>query len=696
VAWLALGLLSGAGRSVLPTRSEASPEPSRPVEAVVTVAGHWRSRYGSWSARVTVERLRQRAWVGTWRSAVYLEVPAGDDLPGYGSRLRVQGFLKRPPGFANRTPVRPGAWRISLKSRRLMEAEAPGPWWGRVSSALRRRVDGLWNGPAAHEPGLAVARALAVGDPSLVPADWLRGLRRSGLGHLLAISGLHVGLVAGGPLLIPGLGRASRLALSLAAIGLYLVVVGPRPSLLRASLMAAVGMSALLVHRPPAAANSLAWCLLLFLGGRPGLVEDLGFALTFAAVGGLIALAPILARRWGGGSRSPRRLLAATVAAQVATLPWSVPAFHLINPVAALWNLLAIPWTALTLAVSLLWVTVALFLPGLGRLTVWVLDLVAAPYGWPGLIAPGLSGAFPLVLSASGATLLAAALVTCLLRRCAGLVMLAITVGVVGCPFRSPAREPELVVLDVGQGDAVLLREAGRSVLIDGGGWRGEGVAQRVLLPALVDEGVRRLDVVILSHPDVDHCRGLEEVASFLPVKEVWTAPGWRRSGCAARLLTLPGTRLRVLWSGQDRQVGGWHFKVLNPVPGSRGNDNGRSLVLLASVVGGRVLLTGDIDTAAEHRLMERWGERLRCDVLKVAHHGSSTSSGWPFLEAAGPRLAVISAGRQNPYGHPSEEVMQRLERRRIPILRTDLHGAVHIRFGPSRALHVHLPGSPR
>ena len=209
--------------------------------------------------------------------------------------------------------------------------------------------------------------------------------------------------------------------------------------------------------------------------------------------------------------------------------------------------------------------------------------------------------------------------------------------------------------------------------------------------------GVRRLEAVILSHPDLDHCGGLAQITAFFPVDEVWSAPGWSPRGCIPELYCLPGVRIRALWAGEEMRVGRWALRVLNPEPGARRGVNDRSLVLLATFEEHSFLLTGDIEESTERRLLRTYPEALRdVDVLKVAHHGSRTSSIEEWLDHTQPSLALVSAGIDNLYGHPSLEVMKRLEERRVLTLRTDQQGLVRLEIGETGALRISLPGSPK
>lgn len=727
-----------------PAAVPAAIDPARPVAAVGRVVDHWRVDRDDASARFRLSRLRQGLRVERTALEVRLVVPAGERLPGTGAELRVKGYLGRSPGFANGIPTPPGPWRLRAKSRRLVEVlEGPGAvaglsarWRGRVEAAMaeaealaaereagQRAGVGGDDREATDRAGAALARTLVLADSSGLPERWRRGLRRAGLAHLLAVSGLHVGLVAG-IVLVAGafLPWRLRLVLGLVAILGYLLLAGPRPALLRAALMGGLAALALLAARVPSGANALAVAAAVLVLSRPALVDDLGFRLTATATAGILFLAPALARRWAGRSgegdddaeeaarrarsgrpssvRHLRRLLApplaATVAAQLASLPVAAPTFHLLSWTAPLANLVAVPWTAAALAVALAWTATALAAPPLAARLLPLLDGVAAPFGWPSLGPPAWWGT--LAVAAPPAVALAVAGLAALwllapLRRLPVLAVVLLLLPALRWGGEGPARHAglEAAFFDVGQGDAILLRDGPRALLVDGGGWPSGDLGGRVLVPALVAEGVGWLDAVLLTHPDRDHCRGLVDLASYVAIGEAWLARGMPRRGCAGELAAAvagQGGAVREVAAGDRRRLGRWRLEVLHPPAPDEASDaadasgdNDDSIVVLASAAGRRLLLTGDIEAPAERRLMRTWGDLLRSDVLKLAHHGSKTSTSAGFLAAAAPRLAIASAGHRNPYGHPAELVRRRLRQRRVPLLRTDHHGMIHLAF---------------
>jgi competence protein ComEC len=245
---------------------------------------------------------------------------------------------------------------------------------------------------------------------------------------------------------------------------------------------------------------------------------------------------------------------------------------------------------------------------------------------------------------------------------------------------------PEIDVLDVGQGDAILLRSGRKTLLLDGGG---HGIDPRfgrsTLIPMLVDRGVISIDAVALSHPHPDHCGGLIAVLSDLPVGELWIVPRHLREPCGRRLLdeAMAGQVMLVpLATGRRMHLGAFSLNPIVPtITFKRSTLNNSSVVFQAATGRRNVLLTGDAENDAEQWLLDGHFD-LHADILKVGHHGSRTSTGQPFLEAVHPRISVISCGRHNPFGHPGASVIAALHRAGAQVYRTDREGTISILCG--------------
>ncbi|MEM1180599.1 MAG: ComEC/Rec2 family competence protein [Acidobacteriota bacterium] len=719
----------------------------------------WPDDRGAVRVAVRLHELVQgdRRWFPEGLAYVRIQAAGDGDLRGLerGARVGLRGYWGRPAAVRNFRPQGPGRWRLAVPSPRFVERLGAATAARKSLNVGRSYLQGSasrWN----DQDAAALVSALWLGDAHNLPIRWRRALRATGLAHLLVVSGLHVGAVAAllwlataaGQALTSAVGwrswrsgRLVRVAVTFVGVVGYALLVGPRPSVERAAWMAGVALVALGLQRPPAAVNALSVAVVVLMTLDPRVVTELGFQLSVAATAGILFFSDRVAGP--AGSAGPRWPLAvgASVAAQLAVAPFAAPAFALVHPVSPWLQLLALPWLLVTLGLGGAALVLGVAAPGLdpspalAPCTVW-LDALADLHtlgpgglpltGWP--VAAFGAGAWTLVGAVGGVLLLAPTWLPGLRRRFSelsagtgtaegsrrfqsvgvfgvavcGLLALgslffrvfAAPGGAAGAPQPPGEDDAQVVALDVGQGDALLLRSRALNVLVDGGGWRRGDIASKVLVPALADLGVRRLDAVVLTHPDTDHCAGLLDLTAYLQIAEVWTAPGWG-AGCAGHLVGRRGIQLRPFWRGRRLVGGPWVIEALWPPPAHRpkdGDDNAGSLVLRAEAFGRSILLTGDIDTAVEARLDP---SRLAASVLKVAHHGSKSSTSPIFLRRVDPKLALVQAGADNFYGHPHPTVLGRLRGRRIQILRTDRHGAVSVTWGELGPMRRWVSGIP-
>lgn len=581
-------------------------------------------------------------------------------------------------------------------------------WLERARASLRARLERTLPPHAA-----AVARALLLGDGPAVEGPERDALRGSGLAHLLAVSGLHVALLAAfvylaferllrGRVLDPP--RAAALATIPVVLG-FALVAGGAPSVWRAASMAVIvaGLRALRRRPRPLAVTSLA--IVLFAIASPDDALRPAFLLSATAT-----LAIVTGSRIEGASApSPvssetersattlREAFAMSARTTLATAPlviWcfgELPVFGVVANVVLLpiGTLLLVPLAfahALLASLGLESITAPLFVASLDAL-VGAAELFAR--ATPGTALPPPSTIQGWILAAGAMGLLA-------LRRPRHLALVALaTVGALGLAevhLRALAK-PEgllrLTQLDVGQGDgAILDLPDGSAMLIDGGGGRPDP-GERALVPLLRARRRDALAVVVISHPHPDHFAGLHALlpeldAGRLTIDEVWDggqAEAEEPHGPAAALLRAFRRRgVRVRAPCGEHMLGGARVEVRWPCPsfdaGYDANDN--SLVLRVSHGRRAILFTGDVERHAEAALVASDVD-LRADVLKVPHHGSRTSSSEAFLARVRPSVAVASQGRGNGYGHPHPDVVARYEALGIPLLRTRELGGVVI-----------------
>jgi competence protein ComEC len=580
---------------------------------------------------------------------------------------------------------------------------------------IRARAEAaLSKGTPVRESELA--RGFVLGDDDRIDPATVEDFRRSGLSHLLAVSGQNVALLAmlAMPILAAlGLALRARLLWVLGLIAVYVPLAGAGPSIVRAGTMGAIGVFATLAGRRAPRFHALLVAAIVTLAIDPGIASDVGWQLSFAAVLGILLLAAplrraILERIGSGGWRRPLAEGAAvTTAATLATAPLIAFHFEAISTTTLLANLLAFPAVAPAMSLGML-AAAGGQLPGfpvgvVNALDAPLLAYIAQVAAWCGRpswaylqVSLGLGG---LIGSYAAIALFAAMALRWSRRRrlqalragrarrrrssahrlprlgpalaCAVAVAAIVWLSGVG---RGASAEPpssglRIEVLDVGQGDAILLQPPGAAaVLVDGGPW-GDGLAAK-----LRAEGVASLGAVIATHDQADHVGGIPELLGRMRIRALLYGVLGRRLLRTARAA---GVALKRVAQGSELRSGDLRVDVIWPttealeerMPGE--DPNRLAVVAVARWRDFSMLLTADAEAEATPL------DPGPVDVLKVAHHGSEDDGLAGLLDRIDPKLAVISVGEDNPYGHPAPSTLRTLSEHHVPTLRTDSLGTV-------------------
>lgn len=688
VALVAAGLLAGAAVSLLQ-------------------GAEWRRQTalaGDSGAREWTGIVEADPTPGTYGASVRLRIVGG---PLDGARVRITW-----PGDAQ-TPDLGRTVRFAA----ILDPLPPGEDWARrVARSGACATGSAWRAEVgAWRPGLAgqllawrAARLEQLHDIPGVGGDLLEGIvlgdrrrllgtsaeedfRILGLTHLVAVSGSHLALACAAVAGLGGLLRVPRRPLILATMvagAAYALVTGMAYSALRSLWMLGVGGIGQLVGRRGSGMASLGVAVVLVLAVEPWAIYDVGLQLSALAVGGLLLFGS-LGSMWASYGLCGLRarvadLLALTCVAQAVTMPVIGSVFGVVSLLAPVANAIAGPLVSVALWLGLVGTAVGSVLPGMGMLLARAAATVLAVTAW---VASGLAQLPGAAISIGGGPLMVVGAVAAAgaawawwpvprSGRTSRLAAAGVTVATLALAIGpSPGRAAEMVVLDVEQGDAILVREGGRTMLVDVGADAG------TLREALARQHVRRVDVLVLTHAHDDHTGGLGGMSGTVQVgwigvpriSEANTGTDAFAAACGG----MTGEPLRPLTAGDSWWIGKVHVLVLWP----RGDvstlgTNDTSIVLRVTMGEFDAVLTGDAEQAAQEGLLAV-GDCTHVEVLKVPHHGSTNGLTAEGLAAWSPRDAIISVGEGNDFGHPNQETLDALAGADVRVWRTDYSGDI-------------------
>ena len=590
-------------------------------------------------------------------------------------------------------------YAAEILEREAAEKASPRYWPLRVSARVKEKLYEVFDAQTAP-----LAAALVLGDKSGLSGHFLAMSRRAGLAHVIVISGMHVSFLAG--LMAALLGRRKRwtAALTLLLLGFFALMAGGTPSAWRAVILCGAGLVAPLAGRENDPPTSLLAALMLLLLVNPYAAASVSLQLSFAAVAGIELLTPGLVKKW-----TPKRPkgaawyvrawwgfragvaagLAVSLGAILFTTPLTALYFSAVSLIGPVSNLLTLWAVSACFLLSVLAAAVSFLLPGAAVVLAWPAKWLLRWLLW---VIPAL-GSLPfasvtLTSSYYAIGLFALYAIVCLnlfwpskgKKRLRVPLLCSLALVVVCVSFTRlefVLGDMTVAVLDVGQGQSVCIQSGGRTVLVDCGGTGDPG---GVAADYLADQGIGTLDLLVLTHYHADHANGVSELMERLEVRAVALPDVDGEDPLRRKVLALAeeeGSEVAYITSNTVWPLGEEGTLTLY-APLGDGGSNERGLSVLATVGDYDVLLTGDMNSAVEERLVKYAG-LPDIELLVAGHHGSRTSTGEVLLDAVRPETAVISVGENNNYGHPAQETLERLAEREIAIYRTDLSGTVVI-----------------
>jgi competence protein ComEC len=653
-------------------------------------------------------------------------IPSKDAGPvpplDYGMTISLRGTLERPTDSRNPGEFSPRQYYTANGIEALMTVRAPdrvvvlqsqGGWWflREIVFPLRRSILASIEATVGGEEG-ELLKGLLIGERGGMSALTRRAFMDSGVAHILAVSGSNVAVVAGALIFVLGVCRFPRRFIALpVALGLlvYMWITGSQPPVVRATIMAMTVLAGRMLRMRAHPLNSCGIAALVMFALEPRQLFDIGFQLSFGAVISIIVLYPRLSaplsrfnrRLWyGKAAAAVLRLGAVSVAATVGTLPLTALSFGRISLIGIAANMIIVPVSGVSVvlgmvtasaaplctAVAMIYGTVnEILLTVTLRVAEWCAALPCATMDTmrfrPVFILPFY--AFLFVLCSLGRP--------GQFRRALVGLLLALNCTVFAPEGRAYERERGVLrvsVIDVGQGDAILLEcPAGQTILVDTGPGPREPGRETSVVPFLMRRGIERIDLLVLTHAHDDHAGSLPAVLSSFDVRcIIWNGSIPKMPSYAPLRSVLSSFKdlVQVHAGSLICDIPFVRLYILAPpavtAGGSRSpadNSNQCSLVMKVVFAGASLLLTGDAEEHEEIPLVESYADLLRADILKVGHHGGKAGTSDVFLNTVRPSQAVLSVGRHNRFGHPSDAVLDRLAVRDIAVARTDRDGAV-------------------
>ena len=558
------------------------------------------------------------------------------------------------------------------------------------------------------ETGLLMG--LLAGDRSGIPEMLRSDFQRSGLVHVLAISGFHVVLLAGMLMIfLKATGIPHKIVTIIASILLtiYVPVTGGSPAVRRAVMMFVIPQIGTLFGKPANTLNSLGVALLLIILPEPSVIWNPGFQLSFAATAGIIIGTPHNPTKLLPDSFKQNKLWQkiqsfaidptyVTLCATLATAPFLIHHFKTLSPFAWFGNLIIVPAISLGMQAGLFaqlspvdficgtFCAAARFFLRLASLLTRILSDCAAASMTVGPFPPAVLLALGILI-----LLLPVCYKNYIARKYMFLCILAASASFAFEAYQE-IRHPSwtLTTIDVGQGDSHLIKApSGRYFLVDAGDNSRQDSGKDIIVPFLHHIGVSKLDALIITHPDKDHFGGALSLLKMFPIKELWASdcsmkeskPDWQQVLQEARKRNIPIRNIHrgILWKEKY-----FEMRTIHPRNDVCVEANEGSITLRLKGFGHSAVLTGDLTVKGEKEIMKT-DAYLKSDVLKLGHHGSKTSSSVPFLNAVSPTYAIIPSGRKNRFHHPHKQVTDRLDSLHIPYINTAKKGTITFTFSP-------------
>lgn len=541
-------------------------------------------------------------------------------------------------------------------------------------------------------------QGILLGDTSDIESEIKDDFRKCNLSHMLAVSGAHLSYLVLGintVLSKKAFGIRRRKILSIIFILIFMVIVNMSPSVVRAGISTIIAIFATLIYRKQDTYTTISIALLLTLLNNPFAIFDVGLQLSYLATLSIIVFYSKFTQKQFNNKVKKYLYESAmlTFSANILILPIIIYEFNTIPINSVISNLLAGPLLGICIILGMFTVIISIILFPVSKLIAFPLQIILKilikiieliskiPFGNYTVKTPWFIVVFLTYV-------IIATLIYNKKRITKILTMVTLIIFVVMqvCTFINIDGKLKIYFIDVGQGDSMLVRTVrGKNILIDGGGSKDPDydIGEKILVPYLLDRRIKTLDYVIISHFDEDHATGVAQILGKIDVSSIILTRQLEENDIYRHILSIAKEKkIKLIYvkEGDVLKIGGIKISIIHPENKLMINNpmNNNSIVCKVEYNSFSMLLTGDIEMEAEELILRK-NINLKADVLKVAHHGSKTSTTGEFLKAINPKVALIGVGKNNNFGHPSNEVIQRLKENGTRIYRTDENGEISI-----------------
>lgn len=600
----------------------------------------------------------------------------------------------------------------------------------KLSNLLKRKVEIL-----LPENSASLLKGILLGDCTDISSEVKENFKECNLSHMLAVSGAHLSyLIIGINLILSKkiFGKRASKIITIFIIIIFMNITNMSPSIERAGISSIICIIASLIHRKPDAINAVAVAVLCTVIKNPFSILNIGMQLSYAGTLSLLMFANgreknnsrEIIENSEKGKNIKKYLVESikvTLCANILIMPLTIYKFNTISLNFILANLVAGPLLGLSLILGLIMLVTSFIFLNIAKFISFILNIILIilmkstklisqiPYSNITVITPYLiSIVIIYTITFLGYCIAKSPELRKRLKVNKKLIIktiaiaLSITIISVATLNLLEEKKLKLYFVDVGQGDCTYLKTPSeKNILIDGGGNRDKekyDVGKKVLFPYLLDRRVKKLDYIIVSHFDADHAQGLEAVIQNIKVKNIIVCKQASNSALYQEIIKLckkKNVNIITVKRGQNIKIDKYvYFEILHPgnimLDDGKGGLNANAIVAkMYCTIKNKtttVMFTGDIEEKAEEELVKIYGDKLKADILKVAHHGSKTSSIAEFLKCVSPKIALIGVGKDNTFGHPNSGVLSRLENINAKIYRTDKLGEITVTISKNKA----------